>query len=119
MPRPRSPATLGGTADDVEAAFYDALQQADIARLMACWADEDDIFCVLPGSGRAVGASAIRAAFEALFAFGPVRIRPLQSCRVDALGSAVHSVIEWIDVSAAGGAQPAHGFAIHVFHKTL
>ena len=39
-------ATLGGNPDDVEAAFYDALRQGDIERLMACWADEEEIVCV-------------------------------------------------------------------------
>ena len=36
-------ATVGGTADDVEAAFYEALQRGDIDALMACWADEDEV----------------------------------------------------------------------------
>jgi hypothetical protein len=31
------------TPDDTEAAFYEALQQGDIERLMACWSDEDEI----------------------------------------------------------------------------
>ena len=42
-------ATLGGNPDDIEAAFYDALRQGDIERLMACWADEEEIVCVHPG----------------------------------------------------------------------
>ena len=33
-------ANLEGTADDVEDAFYRALQEGDIDKLMACWADE-------------------------------------------------------------------------------
>ena len=45
-------ATVGGTPDDVETAFYEALQNADITQLMACWADEDDILCVHPGGPR-------------------------------------------------------------------
>ena len=53
-------AQLGGTADEVEAAFYEALQRGDLEQLMACWADEDDIFCVHPGGPRQVGAPAIR-----------------------------------------------------------
>ena len=35
-------ATVGGSADDIEAAFYQALQQGDLEKLMACWAVEDD-----------------------------------------------------------------------------
>ena len=69
MPKaPLRAATVGGSADDIEASFYEALQKGDIEQLMACWADEDEIVCVHPGGPRLVGAGAIRAAFEALFA---------------------------------------------------
>ena len=34
-------ATLGGSADDIENAFYEALHTADIQKLMGCWADEE------------------------------------------------------------------------------
>ena len=47
---------LGGSATDIERAFYDALQKADLDKLMACWADEDEIVCVHPGGVRLVGA---------------------------------------------------------------
>ena len=57
-------ANLEGNADDVEAAFYRALQKGDIDKLMACWADEDDIVCIHPGGLRVIGAVAIRATFE-------------------------------------------------------
>jgi len=53
-------ATLGGNPDDIEAAFYDALRQGDIERLMACWADEEEIVCVHPGGPRLIGSGAIR-----------------------------------------------------------
>ena len=66
-------AQLGGTADEVEAAFYEALQRGDLDQLMACWADEDDVFCVHPGGPRQVGVVAIRAAFEALLTGGSLR----------------------------------------------
>ena len=61
MPQTRIQAALGGTADDVEAAFYEALQSGDIDKLMACWADVDDIVCVHPDGPRVVGGVAIRA----------------------------------------------------------
>ena len=45
--RPTKPnLTHNGHADDTEAAFYDALQLGDIDKLMACWANEEDIVCV-------------------------------------------------------------------------
>ena len=71
-------ATLGGSADDTEAAFYEALQSADIELLMSCWADDDEIVCVHPGGPRVVGPGAIRATFEAIFAMVLMRLVPGQ-----------------------------------------
>src|SRR6476620_9225851 len=65
-------ARLEGNSDDIEAAFYDALQNGDIDKLMACWADEDEIVCIHPGGPRVLGGVAIRAMFEAMFAHGSI-----------------------------------------------
>ena len=111
-------ATLGGTADEIEAVFYEALQRADIAQLMGCWADEDDIVCVHPGGPCLVGNAAIRAAFEALFANGSVRVRAERVRRVVALASAVHNVIERVEVLTAEGPRHAWVIATNVYHKT-
>jgi ketosteroid isomerase-like protein len=119
MPKARQNAVIGGTPDDIEAAFYDALQSAEIEKLMACWADEDDIVCIHPGGPRLVGAAAIRSAFDAMFAHGgSIRARPENIRRVDSLASAVHHVLERVDVLTADG--PAHAFvlATNVYHKT-
>jgi ketosteroid isomerase-like protein len=75
-------ATLGGSADDIEAAFYEALQNADLEKLMACWADEDDLVCVHPSGPRLIGVAAIRSAFEASV---PGRRRCARSSRSSAV----------------------------------
>lgn len=111
-------ATVGGTADEIEAAFYEALQNADIARLMGCWADEDEIVCVHPGGPCLVGGAAIRAAFEAMFANGRVQVRPERVRRVGALASAVHSVLERVELLTAEGSRHAWVVATNVYHKT-
>ena len=119
MPKARQNAAIGGTPDDVEAAFYEALQAADTETLMACWADDDDIVCIHPGGPRLVGVGAIRAAFEAMFAHGgSIHARPESIRRVDSMASAVHHVLERVDVLTADG--PAHAFvlATNVYHKT-
>ena len=120
---PRHPAQLqasiGGTPDDVEVAFYEALQSADIEKLMACWADEDDIVCIHPGGPRVVGAGAIRAAFEAMFAHGgSIRARAEHIRRVDSLASAVHHVLEKVEVLTPEGAAHAYVLATNVYYKT-
>jgi len=111
-------ANLAGNADDVEAAFYDALQTGDIDKLMGCWADEDEIVCVHPGGPRLVGAVAIRATFEAMFANGPVKAFPERVRKIDSLGSCVHSLIERVEVATHEGPQQAWVIASNTYHKT-
>jgi ketosteroid isomerase-like protein len=111
-------ATLGGTADDIEASFYEALQTSDLDRLMACWADDDDVICIHPGGPRLIGLGAIRAAFESMFANGSLRITAQALRRIDAMASSVHSVRERIDMLTQEGPAEAFVMATNVFHKT-
>jgi ketosteroid isomerase-like protein len=111
-------ATVGGSADEIEAQFYEALQQADIDKLMACWADEDEIICVHPGGPRLVGSATIRAAFEAMFANGNIAARPEQISKVESLTSAMHNVVECVAVLSADGPQEAFVIATNVYQRT-
>jgi ketosteroid isomerase-like protein len=112
-------AAFGGTPDDVEAAFYESLRSGDVDKLMACWADEDDIACIHPGGARLLGSAAIRTAFDAMFANGgaiPVTAEHVR--RVDSLASAVHHVLERVDVMTPQGGAQAYVLATNVYHKT-
>ena len=111
-------AIVGDSADDIEAAFYDALQHGEVDRLMDCWADEDDIVCVHPGGPRLVGPVAIRAAFDAMFANGTIQASPQHLRRVESVASAVHSLVERIEVMTPEGPRHAYVVATNVFHKT-
>lgn len=115
MPKPKLPP---GTSDDTEHAFYEALQQGDVDRLMACWADEDDIVCVHPGGARLVGHAAVRAAFDSLFAHGGLNAVPQQLRRLDAPGCSVHSVLERIETMGHDGPVVAWVVATNVYAKT-
>ena len=111
-------AGLEGNADDVEAAFYDALQHGDIDKLMACWADEDDIVCIHPGGPRVVGAMAIRATFEAMFSNGSIRAWPERTRKTHAAAAAVHNVLERVEVLGPDGPAQAWVIATNVYFKT-
>ncbi len=112
-------AHLEGDADDVESAFYDALQRGDIEKLMACWADEDEIFCIHPGGPRVVGATAIRAMFEAMFAEGgAVRARPERVRKIVSVASSVHNLVERVEVTTPAGVTHAWVIATNVYHRT-
>jgi len=111
-------ATVGGSAHDVEAQFYEALQTGDLEKLMSCWADEDDIVCVHPGGPRLVGSAQIRAAFETMFTNGTISATPERVCKVDSLTSAMHNVIERISIQTPEGMQYALVVATNVYQRT-
>ena len=104
--------------DEIELELYAALQAGDIERLMAVWSDDDEIACVHPGGLRLVGAAAIRASFEAMFANGHIAAEPRQVRRVESHSSAVHSVIERIRVATPEGERFAWVTATNVYLKS-
>ena len=106
---------LNGSAAEVEAAFYEALNRADIEALMQLWADDEDIVCIHPGGPRLHGHAAIQASWEAIFARGPLQIRPSQLHETHNLMSSVHTVIEGVSSSAS---EAAHLVATNVYIKT-
>ena len=109
---PPPKATLMASADDVAAQFYEALQQGDLARLMAVWGDDDEVVCVHPGGARVVGAAAIRASFEAIFAHGGVPAVPEQVRRLQSLGVAVHHLVERVRVPARQGEAETEAYVL-------
>jgi len=119
MPKVRQHAvSLGGTADEIESLFYEALKQGDVAMLMDCWADEDEILCIHPGGARLVGHGQVRSAFEMMLSQGPLRIRVEQLRRIEAMGSAVHSVLECVELPTPRGPMEVWVMATNVYHKT-
>ena len=103
--------------DEIEQQFYEALQRGDIERLMAVWSDDEDICCVHPGGPRVLGAAAIRATFDAMFAHGTIDARPEKVRRVQTHSCAVHSVLEQVRVMTAEGPQSAWVVATNVYVK--
>jgi len=119
MSTPQPPkAALGGSADEIETRFYEALQQGDLAALMALWADDEEIVCVHPGGARMIGMQAIRAGFEAIFGNGPVPVQPEQVHRVEALSCAVHHLVERVALRTGDGLRTAWVLATNVYVKT-
>ena len=119
MARPKPPAAaLLSSADDTEQQFYEALQRGDIEKLMAVWSDDDDITCVHPGGPRVVGPMAIRAAFESMFSNGTIEAHPEKVRRLESESTAVHSVLERVQVMTNEGPQAAWVVATNVYVKT-
>lgn len=59
------------TAEQAEAAFYKAIEQADVLAMMSVWAEDEDIVCVHPGGQRLLGVDAVRESWRRIFAAGP------------------------------------------------
>ncbi len=119
MPRVKPPgAALLASPDDTEAQFYEALQTGDIDKLMAVWAEEDEVVCVHPGGDRVIGLAAIRESFEAIFAQSAVPVQPEQVHRLHTLGCAVHHLAERVQVQTPQGVQSAWALATNVYVKT-
>ena len=120
MPRAKPRAIdLSGGVTDLETGFYEALQLGDVDKLMACWADEDDILCIHPGGSRLIGAGAIRAAYEALFAqAGAVNVQAQRLRKIESMACEIHSVVERLTVMTPEGPQEVFLLATNVYHKT-
>jgi uncharacterized protein (TIGR02246 family) len=114
----KPPPSALGSPDETEAQFYEALQQGDIERLMAAWADDEDVVCVHPGGPRLVGLAAIRAAFESMFSHGAIDARPERVRRLQTHASAVHSVLERVNLMTPEGPRSAWVVATNVYLKT-
>jgi uncharacterized protein (TIGR02246 family) len=117
-PPPAQAAALLGSPDDIEAQFYEALQQGDVDRVMAVWSDDDEVVCVHPGGVRVVGQRAIRASFEAIFSKGAIPAQPEGVRRLQTEDSAIHTVFERVEVTGPKGLQTAWVIATNVYVKT-
>ncbi|MBI5785400.1 MAG: nuclear transport factor 2 family protein [Rhodocyclales bacterium] len=87
------------TPQDAEAAFYDAVERADLEALMAVWAEDEEIVCVHPGGPRLTGYAAIRDAWRRIFEGGPrLKVRLSGTTSVQTPFAVVNTVIEHISV---------------------
>jgi ketosteroid isomerase-like protein len=57
--------------EEAEAAFYKAIEQADVIAMMSVWAEDEEVICVHPGGQRVIGVDAVRESWRQIFASGP------------------------------------------------
>jgi ketosteroid isomerase-like protein len=106
------------TPQDAEAAFYEALERADLDAMMEVWSMDDEIFCVHPGGARLSGYDQIRAAWAGMFSSGQtLRVRVLQPLTSQSGMIAIHNVYELIAVGTETRArQPV--IATNIYART-
>ena len=84
---------------DVEAAFYEALENGDLSGMMAVWAEDEEIFCVHPGGPRLVGYAVIREAWRRVFEHGRrLRVERTTPGVVTTPFAVVHCLIEHVRI---------------------
>lgn len=118
-PRRKPPlAALMASPDEIEAQFYEALQAADLERLLGLWVHDEFVRCIHPGGALQVGITAIKAGFEALFARGPVAVQAAEVKRLATDALVIHQVHERVLVPGPEGDQIAWVLATNAYLKT-
>ena len=69
------PANNFPTPEDVEAAFYRAIEKRSLTDLMAVWAEDEEIVCVHPTGAHLVGFPAIQASWRGILSAPKAAIR--------------------------------------------
>jgi len=92
------------TPQDAEAAFYDALERADLEAMMSVWAEDEEIVCVHPGGPRLSGYGEVREAWRRIFS-GSQRLFVTLSHQIYLAGMllSVHSLHEHFTLSREEG----------------
>lgn len=87
------------SAEEVEAAFYEALAHADLDAMMALWSEDEEVICVHPGGQRLHGLSQIRESWRQLFESGTrLIVRTTHLVAHNTMMLSVHSVLEHLAV---------------------
>lgn len=108
---------LFSTADEAEAAFYEAIELGDLDLLMRVWSTEENVACIHPGGERLVGIEAVRASWQEILANGALPLRRLGVYTVRGATSSVHTVIEQLAVGTRHGRHVVNCYATNVYHS--
>ena len=83
------------TPQDAEAAFYEALETADLEAMMEVWAEDEEIVCVHPGGPRLAGFEQVRASWAQILASGQrLKVQITNQVVLSGMMLVIHSVHE-------------------------
>lgn len=105
------------TPQDAEDAYYDALEEGSLERVMAVWSEADDIACLLPMAPLVRGRQGVRDLYSHLFAASPgVALTVTHLDWVQTGDIAIHHLEE--HVQDAPGGRPAPPFhATNIYRR--
>ena len=83
------------TPQDAEAAFYEALEAAELEAMMEVWAEDEEIVCVHPGGPRLAGFEQVRGSWAEIFGSGQqLKVHISNQVVLSGMMLAIHSVHE-------------------------
>lgn len=92
-------------AQEAEAAFYAAFENADHEAMMAVWSQDEDIECIHPLGDRLVGVAAVSESWRQILSRGKRMQFQLRQSNLYQNGQlAIHSLYE--NISIGGKSQP-------------
>lgn len=92
------------TPQDAEAAFYEALERADLEAMMEVWSEDEEVSCIHPGGQRISGIVQVRENWMQIFKSGQrLQVQLSDQVIVSGMLFAVHSLHENILVRSGHG----------------
>ncbi|MGD8312484.1 MAG: nuclear transport factor 2 family protein [Gammaproteobacteria bacterium] len=107
------------TPQDAEDAFYDALEEGDLDRMLSVWADADDICCLLPMHPLIQGRREVADMFARLFSRGhrvTLSVTHLRWLQTDDV--AIHLVEEDVQNTPPGNQPPPSLYGTNIYRKS-
>ena len=106
--------TIFPTPQDAEAAFYEALERADLDAMMEVWSDDDEVSCIHPGRARLAGYAQVRESWARIFSSSQrLQVHLTDQVVVSGMMFSVHTLHENILVrSAEGGVSGARSIVV-------
>ncbi|MBE0621212.1 MAG: nuclear transport factor 2 family protein [Burkholderiales bacterium] len=96
--------TIYTTPQDAEAAFYDALQRADLEAMMEVWSADEEVSCVHPDGARLTGIEQVRENWAQIFKSGQrLQVHLSDQVIVTGVMFSLHSLHENILVQGGQG----------------
>jgi ketosteroid isomerase-like protein len=110
--------TTFASAQDVELAFYEALERADLDAMMEVWADDEEVVCVHPGGPRLAGYARVRESWAQIFGSRQrLEVRTSEQNVVQGMMFAIHSLHE--NITVVGEQRPHAPIAVtNVYVRT-
>jgi len=92
------------TSQEAEAAFYEALERADLEAMMEVWSEDEEVSCIHPGGARLTGYAQVREMWAQIFKSGQrLQVQLSDQLVVSGMVFAAHSLKETILVRSGQG----------------